>query len=213
MTVRAELPLRLSHRAYTLIELMIVITVIAMALSLLASHSSKPEFSRRLTTGAQLFSAKLREARGVAAMRQSTARLLVHTDPSQPELMLKSIIIVAETEIGSNQWEPVGDAEKLPQGVCWVPVGGGYGWTGPLSSGGKDVTFADAAGAWNPGTACWAYEFSATGRISSAHYDAYLGQGATEGGDAVFYNPKNFRGLRVTSYGQVSGIADAALPK
>lgn len=206
--------IRHSHpSAYTLVELLIVVTVIAIALSLFASLSTKPEFSRRLTTAGQLVSAKVREARGVAAMRQSNARLLIHADPSQPDLMLKSVVIVVETEIGSQQWEPVRDAEKLPRGACWVPTDGGYGWTGPKSVGGKEVRLGQAVGAWTPGTVCWAYEFQPTGRITSVRYDVYLAQGTTEGGDPVFYNPANFRGLRVNSYGQVSELATAVLPK
>ncbi|MFN0078429.1 MAG: hypothetical protein ACKVY0_18385, partial [Prosthecobacter sp.] len=105
---------RASPAAFTLVELLVVIVIITAALSILGLATAEPSVGRRLNWGAQFISGKVRETRGVAAMRLSNARLLIHTNPTQPELMWQSFVIVAETEIGSGVWEPVGDPQKLP---------------------------------------------------------------------------------------------------
>jgi prepilin-type N-terminal cleavage/methylation domain-containing protein len=207
------LPRRHRTHAFTFVEILIVLTIIAIAMSLFATYANRPDTATRLSSARQMTWAKLREARGVAAMRQSPARLLIHMDPSHPELMYKSVMIVAETEIGSDQWEAVHDTDVLPRGVCWVPPAGVAGWTGPCSSGGKAITLGTAIAGWKSGTACWAYEFHSSGRITSSRYDLCLAQGSTEGGAPIFYNPSNYRAVRVSAYGQVSELADSTLPK
>lgn len=194
--------------AFTLLELLVVIVIITVALTVLGMSTAQPDVSRRLNWGAQLVSGKMREARGVAAMRMSNARLLVHANPAQPELMWQSFAIVAETEIGSNVWEPVGMPDKLPAGICWVPPAGAAGWSGPLSSGGKAVQTMVRIGIWPDGTACWAYEFTPSARIASGHYDVILAEGSTLEGIGLLRNPQNFRGMHVNAYGHVSEIAD-----
>ena len=196
--------------AFTLLELLAVIAIITMMLAVLGLSTSEPGVARRLNLGAQFVSGKLREARGVAAMRMSNARLLVHTDALQPELMWQSFAIVAETEIGSGIWEPVGDPQKLPPGICWVPPANTMGWGGPLSNGGKQVQTVTYIGPWRAGAACWAYEFTPSARISSRCYDLILAEGSTVEGVGILRNSQNFRGMHVNAYGHVSELADMA---
>lgn len=205
--------LALCH-GFTLVELLIVMLLITTTLGIFASLSSKPDVSRRLNTAGQLFYGKLREARGVAAMRQSNARLLIHTDERQPELQWHSVTIVAETEPGSGIWEPVGAPEHLPQAIYCVPNDGAYGWSGASSFGGQNMTLEIGVGGWMAGTACWAYEFKPTGRISSLRYDCYLSEGFIDDKHQPrLLNSKNLRGLRVNTYGQVSEVAISPLPQ
>lgn len=200
-----------SHRAttaFTLVELLVVIAIITAMLTLMSMTLAEPDVGRRLNWSAQFVSGKMRETRGVAAMRMSNARLLVHANPAEPELMWQSFAIVAETEIGSGIWEPVGDPQKLPAGICWVPSGGAAGWSGPLSSGGMPAQTSVRIGAWMEGTPCWAYEFTPAARIASLSYDVILAEGSTVGGIGVLRNSNNFRGMHVNAYGHVSEIAD-----
>ncbi|MFO1484978.1 MAG: prepilin-type N-terminal cleavage/methylation domain-containing protein [Verrucomicrobiaceae bacterium] len=196
--------------AFTLLELLVVIVIITIALSILGMSTAQPDVGRRLNWGAQFLSGKMRETRGVAAMRLSNARLLVHANPMQPELMWQSFVIVAETEIGSGVWEPVGDPQRLPAGICWVPPTGAAGWSGPLSAGGKPVQISTRIGPWLEGSACWAYEFTPSSRIENRRYDLILAEGSTMDGVGVLRNPQSFRGMHVNAYGHVSEIADMA---
>ncbi len=197
-------------RAFTLVELLVVVTLLAGLLTAFAVFSTKPDSGRRVGLGMQFLAGKLRETRGVAAMRLTQARLLIHADPSQPELMWQSCVIVSESETGSGTWEVFSEPQKLPPGVCWVPPDGAGGWSGPLSTGGMMMPLPQTAraGAWKPGCACWAYEFTPTGRIANRHYDLILGEGSTTGGVGVLQNSKNYRGLRVNAYGHVIEVAD-----
>lgn len=197
-----------STAAFTVLELLVVVAIIAAVITLMSSAMAEPDVGRRLNWGAQFVSGKMRETRGVAAMRMSNARLLVHMNPSEPELMWQSFVIVAETEIGSGVWEPVGVPQKLPAGICWVPPGGAAGWSGPLSSGGQPAQTSTPTGAWPGGAACWAYEFTPAARIASLSYDVILAEGSTVGGVGVLRNSHNFRGMHVNAYGHVSEIAD-----
>ena len=197
-----------SASAFTLVELLVVIVIITITLSILGMATAEPGVGRRLNLGAQFLSGKVRETRGVAAMRLSNARLLIHANPAQPELMWQSFVIVAETEIGSGVWEAVGDPQKLPTGICWVPPAGASGWSGPLSSGGKPVQTSSRIGLWQEGTPCWAYEFTPSARIASKHYDLILAEGSTIEGIGILKNSQNFRGMHVNAYGHVSEIAD-----
>lgn len=199
---------RILASGFTLLELLVVIVIITITLSILALSTAQPDVSRRLTWGAQFISGKMRETRGVAAMRMSNARLLIHANPAQPELMWQSFVIVVETEIGSGVWEPVGMPDKLPAGICWVPPTGAAGWSGPLSAGGKPADSVSRIGLWQEGTPCWAYEFTPSARIASRHYDVIIAEGSTLGGIGLLRNPQNFRGMHVNAYGHVSDIAD-----
>lgn len=199
---------RMPAGAFTLLELLAVIVIITITLSLLGLATAEPDVSRRLNWGAQFISGKMRETRGVAAMRLSNARLLVHANPAQPELMWQAFAIVAESEIGSDVWEPVGAPARLPAGICWVPPAGSEGWSGPLSSGGKPVQLATRIGLWREGTPCWAYEFTPAARITNRFYDVILAEGSTLEGVGLLRNPRNFRGLHVNAYGHVAEIAD-----
>lgn len=199
---------------FTLVEMLVVMLVITLSLGLFASLSGKPDVNRRLNTAGQLFYGKLREARGVAAMRQSNARLLIHTDQAQPELQWHSVTIVVETEPGGDIWEPVGAPERLPDAIFWIPNEVKDDWAGVTSFGGQNMKLDIGIGGWLPGISCWAYEFKPTGRISSLRYNCYLSEGFI---DATLQprlrNPQNLRGLRVNTYGQVSSVATSAMPK
>jgi len=202
---------RSSAAGFTLLELLVVVVIISIVLSILGLATAEPDMGRKLERGAQFLGGKVRETRSVAAMRLSNARLLVHMNPAQPELMLQSFVIVAETETGSGVWEPVGDPQKLPPGVCWVPPTGiNDGWAGPRSTGGKPAQTQQRVGAWLQGSSCWAYEFTPAARIESRRYDLILAEGSTMDGFAMFRNSRNFRGMHVNAYGHVSEIADMA---
>lgn len=203
-----------TRSGFTLVELLMVMLLITLSLGIFASLSSKPDVGLRLNTAGQLFQVKLREARGVAAMRQSNARLLIHAGHAQPELQWHSIAIVVESEPGSGVWEPVGAPERLPEGAFWIPNDISQDWIGPSSFGGQGTILENSMGGWNVGTACWAYEFKPTGRISSLRYDCYLSEGSVDPpSQPRLLNPANLRGLRVNTYGQVSAVITSAQPR
>ncbi len=202
------------HQGFTLVELLVVILFVTLTLGLFTSLTSKPDISRRLNAAGQLFYGKLREARSVAAMRQSNARLLIHMDHSHSDLLMHSVTIVAETEPGNSIWEPVGAPERLPDGILWIPNDGVNGWSGITSFGGQNMNLEIEIGGWTANTTCWAYEFKPTGRISSLRYDCYVAEGFIDTDlHPKLLNPQNLRGLRVNTYGQVSEVATSPLPK
>ncbi|CAN5915449.1 hypothetical protein BH11VER1_BH11VER1_18030 [soil metagenome] len=200
------------RRGLTLVELLAVMLLITLTLTFFTSFNVKPDVSRRLNAAEQLLNGKLREARGVAAMRQSNARLLIHADQAQPELQWHSVTIVVESEPDSNIWEPVGAPEKLPEAIFWVPNDPGADWTGAASFGGQDMRVAIDIGGWQAGALCKAYEFKPTGRISSLRYDCYLSEGFVNiPSEPRLQNPQNLRGLRVNTYGQIAAITTYTL--
>lgn len=204
------------HRGcgFTLVEMLMVILLITLTLGVFTSLSGKPDVSRRLNTAGQFVYGKLREARGVAAMRQSNARLLIHTDSAQPELRWHSVTIVVESEPGGGIWEPVGAPERLPEAIFWVPNDAMDDWTGVTSFGGQEMKLETGIGSWQAGATCWAYEFKPTGRISSLRYNCYLSERSVNKPlQPRLRNPQNLRGLRVNTYGQVSEVATSALPE
>ena len=130
-------------------------------------------------------------------MRLSNARLLIHTDASQPELCRQALALEVESEPGSGQWAVAGKPEPLPRGVVWASDTGG----------GRIVALAEPAGAWRSGVSCVAFEFTATGRARNARYDCVIGLGAVSpDGKVQLSNTKFTRGLWVNAYGLVSEL-------
>lgn len=201
-----------SCHAFTLVEILFVITILVVAVGLL-SFGLKPSTARQLNDASNLLYGKLREARGVAAMRQNHARLLIHADARQRDYAYRALAIVVETEPGSQQWELVDAPELLPEGIRFVPMATkGGSSAGPFSAGGKEVELSVNVGAWLQNANCLAFEFKPTGRISNVGYDCYLAEGSTlENGSPVFKNLDNLRGLRVNDYGLVSGLVTAKM--
>lgn len=183
-------------RGFSILEVLIVLVILGMMM-LAWDLAMQPGASERLDAGQKLLAARMREARQVAVMRLSHARLLVHADPLQPDLCRQALAIAVETEPGSGQWEVVGRPEPLPRGVVWASGAGG----------GRVVALVQAAGAWRSGVSCIAFEFTPTGRALNARYDCVIGLGSvTPEGQAQLSNTKFTRGLWVNAYGLVSEL-------
>lgn len=190
---------RVQRHAFSLLEQLIVLVIIAILLLAGLSFNKTP-LGERMAAAEQFVGSKVREARFVAVMRSSNARLLVHADSSQPDYCWRSVTIVAETEPGSGEWHAVGLPERLPPGIVWADKG----TAGPHS--GKMESLPDAISGWASGVQCLSYEFEGSGRATESSYVCRFGLGGVAEGMPVFSNRKDIRGVWVSAYGFVSEL-------
>ncbi|MCB1211847.1 MAG: prepilin-type N-terminal cleavage/methylation domain-containing protein [Verrucomicrobiales bacterium] len=187
------------RQAFSLLEQLIVLVIIAILLMAGLSFQKTP-MGERMSAAEQFVGSKIREARFVAVMRSSNARLLVHTDPDQPDYCWRAVTIVAETEPGSGEWHPVGLPERLPPGIVWADTA----TAGPHS--GKSATLPEAVSGWASGAQCLSYEFEGSGRTADSSYVCRFGLGGVVDGKPVFKDRKDIRGIWVSAYGFVSEL-------
>jgi prepilin-type N-terminal cleavage/methylation domain-containing protein len=118
-------PLALRRRAFSLVELLVVIGIIALiagGFGLALNDSG----GNALASGQTTLAALVNTARAQAAVNQTNARVLIYgarPPAGDAEKFLRLLQVVREIlPIGSNRWEPVGPPVSLPQGVYLVPT-------------------------------------------------------------------------------------------
>lgn len=109
-----------SKAGFTLLELMIVVTVMAMMMGFVG-------FSLLGGGGASLGAAQrelvslVQQARMQASLSGRETRLIVHDDPGDPEKFHRYIEIVVEDVNDSASWRPLGEGTYLDDEACIVP--------------------------------------------------------------------------------------------
>ncbi|MGE9289862.1 MAG: prepilin-type N-terminal cleavage/methylation domain-containing protein, partial [Puniceicoccales bacterium] len=109
-------PRNSSRSAFTLVELLVVLGVMAIFVGVFAT-ALRPGSPTVAVEGAQSqLASLLTQARGVAVLKNSPARLIIHNDISDSERYLRYVGIVYWNDEDS-EWEPATDGITLPQGV------------------------------------------------------------------------------------------------
>ncbi|MEM0965114.1 MAG: prepilin-type N-terminal cleavage/methylation domain-containing protein [Verrucomicrobiota bacterium] len=119
-------PPQQTRSAFTLIELLVVIAVISVFVGVFAT-ALRPGSPTVAVEGAQSqIASLLTQARGVAILRNSNVRLIVHNDISNPDRYLRFFgIVYGPFEYDDNndgtpdrtEWEPATDGITLPSSV------------------------------------------------------------------------------------------------
>ena len=112
--------LRSGDRAFTLIELMVVIGLIAVLAAGVGIAMKNKNPGSGLRSAQSTLVSLLSSARGQAALNQLDSMILVQADPSNVNY-LRSVKVVVRTASGSTSFQEVGSEVILPDGVYVVP--------------------------------------------------------------------------------------------
>jgi len=114
---------RLLKRGFTLVELLVVITIIAILLAAGAAAFRNGQEASSVRAGADTLQSLTELARGAAIGRSTEARLLIaNVSTDDDRYMRTAMVVAAEAEIdGSGNetwtWKPIGELRELPGGV------------------------------------------------------------------------------------------------
>jgi prepilin-type N-terminal cleavage/methylation domain-containing protein len=116
-----------ARRAFTLVELMIVIGLIALLLGAVGLSLSGPGVST-LASAQNTLAALVATARAQAAVKQKETLILIYgTRPPNGDvgkyLRYIRVVIAPDSAVttATTRWEPIGTPVLLPSGVCVVP--------------------------------------------------------------------------------------------
>lgn len=115
--------MRTTAKAFTLLELLVVIGLIAGLASLLATSFAGGGKAAALHSAQASVAHLLTAARTKAPAVNRKVRLLVHADPNQPERYLRLLVLQVGRQSGASpaDWDSV-QSVTLPPGTCVVPA-------------------------------------------------------------------------------------------
>lgn len=200
-----------NKRAFTLLELIVVIGVMAILAGILFSATNLNQQSAPLESAQQLLSQAFSNARAQAILKRNRARVLIYAeDPStddSPEKFLRYFKIVVETEIGSDEWEITLKGEFLPESTYLIPDRktininwpdnrpDSYHPTGLVSLKMDDSSTGSALKTWI------SYTFNSTGRLSGLSNQIVLSTGHLMDNGLEFDKTSAIAGIKFNSYG------------
>jgi prepilin-type N-terminal cleavage/methylation domain-containing protein len=207
---------RSGFRAFTLVELLVVVALIGVVVGVVGLASRSPGGGVALQAAQATLASLCNAARGRAVLAGQNARLVVAADPSDADCYLRYLLIVGEEEGGSDNWRAEGGGVYLPRGVYVVPpapvaVPGNPAWPAScrstaLSSTAQTMTINGVtAGTFyhtqftSRGTAGGGYLLLTAGRVTIGSSGAML----------EFDNPDNIRGVLLRPSGAFTLLNDA----
>ena len=122
--------LRSFRKGFSLVELLAVMSIIAILLSLASVGISRIGKGQGVTAGLAIGEGLLAQARILAMNNNAPARLIIHGDlndanPLQRERYRRMMMVVHQTTDGENRintdWKRAGSPTLLPQGVYYSP--------------------------------------------------------------------------------------------
>jgi prepilin-type N-terminal cleavage/methylation domain-containing protein len=112
-----------SKRAFTLVELLVVISIILLASSVIFLGTGGGE-GAKLSSAQRIVSGIAQGARGQAILKNTETRLIIHNDPSDPEKYLRYFGIVyygdeldAAGNVVNTGWLAATQGTYLPEGI------------------------------------------------------------------------------------------------
>lgn len=195
---------RLSSRAFTLVEILVVLGVIAVVLGTFVGVS-RPGSSSLPLRGAQAeVAALLQQTRQTALLEGTEARLFVRADPSDRDRYLRflGIVMDGDRERAGPQWVPATAGVTLPRGVYVIPPGAmGPGGADSVLQGPESLD-SGVAEAFS-----WFVTFAPDGTVATAEgtprLAVGLGRPDPRGNGVIFDEPERVRGVLVRRYGAV----------
>lgn len=189
-----------SKRAFTLVELLVVISIILLASSVIFLGSGGGD-GAKLSSSQRIVSGIAQGARGQAILKNADARLIIYSETNtsgDPEKFLRyfGIVYKGVDASGTEGWIAATQGTYLPEGIYFNPsLSSNNGWP---SGSTQRLNFpritAQAGGA---GEEYYYYEFTSNGNIASDFQNAWLvlqaGTLKPDGGDltVVFDEEKN----------------------
>lgn len=192
---------RSSLSAFTLVEMLVVITIIGILLTVGALGLRNLSKSSGVTAGVPLAEAVFAEARGVSTGNGGTARVLIAGDPNDNERYLRYMLVVYRSE--SGRWVAASRGIYLPKGVYFSQE---YSYldhsaeTGDIPSESHDIYSSDDSGSSNTNLSgeYFYYQFNSEGNAADAGASFIVGTGNKPPGAS---NPKVGSGSGVANFG------------
>ncbi len=191
-----------SLAAFTLVELLVVITIIGVLLTVGAVGLKNVSKSSGVTAGIPLAEGVFAEARTVASASGTNARVLISADPDDEERYLRYMMVAFESE--SGDWVAASRGIYLPQGVFlsqeYSLLNHQMG-SGDIPSANHEIfSSADTSGGANSNLSgdYFYYEFNAEGISANAGASFIVGAGSRPPGATA---PRVTSGSGVANFG------------
>ena len=210
-------------KGFTLLEIMVSMAVIAILAGILFSALNQNRNTSNLETAQMMLSQAFANARSQAILKQSNARLLIHTsfpaNESEADKYLRYFGVVVETRSGSDRWETALPGEFLPEGIYFIPEAGveALDWnesrpTSRHSGQAMSLVFPSHRPEASGSGPKWSYyEFKSTGRMSGFHNKVVLASGDRRDLSPEFPDEAALAGLTFNSYGLQFPLEEEAL--
>lgn len=192
---------RTAQAAFTLVEMLVVITIIGILLTVGALGLRNLSKSSGVSAGVPLAEAVFAEARAVSTGNGGAARVLVAADPSDEERYLSYMVVVRQSENGN--WVATGRGTYLPKGVYFSQE---YSYlehsaeSGEIPSENHEIFSSDDSGSSNSNLSgdYFYYQFNSEGNAVDAGASFIVGAGSKAPG---VDNPRVSTGSGAANFG------------
>ena len=200
-------------KAFTIVELLVAITVMAILAGILFSALNQSKNAPRLDTAQMILNQAFANARSQAILKQNRARLILYSqDPTNREesdKFLRYFGVVVETAPDSGQWEPALKGEYLPEGIYFIPESSrvSIDWNEERPSSDHNgqsmkLNFPSLQAEAEGSGPDWSYyEFKSTGRMTGLNNKVVLAQGTMQELKPTFPDDSALLGTAFNGYG------------
>lgn len=163
-------------KAYTFVELLVVISALLLSFSILATNTNSGD-GARLSSGQRILSSRVKAARGQAILKSAATRLIIHDDPMDVDKYRRFIGIVydQDNDNATESWVATDRGVYLPKGIYFDAVisqskSGDMGAVWTVDNNTMKINYPRLSGqSGDLGTAYLYYEFNSSGACSESN--------------------------------------------